>query len=169
MVSLCCSTVKSPRVCTVTNWCPSWYDLRCCKDIKLQKSTTFATRFRVLPTATLVVGAWWRFALCYVTGSWLVVPSGGQHWSTWPLASRDVRQNRQACLGAIMALRITGACALRSGVCDWYMCPVRDDLSHSCVQIQPWFMHAFAPDLPDSKKGWKISQISRMSAVFYIY
>ena len=39
LISQCGSTIKSPWVHTFTSWCPSWYDLRCCKDIKLPKPT----------------------------------------------------------------------------------------------------------------------------------
>ena len=31
------STIKSPCACTVMSRYPSWYDLRCCQDIKLQQ------------------------------------------------------------------------------------------------------------------------------------
>ena len=32
-----CSTIKSQWVCTVNSWNPSWYDLRCCKDVNSNK------------------------------------------------------------------------------------------------------------------------------------
>ena len=39
LVSKWSSTIKLPWVCTVTSWYPSWYDIRCCKDIKLHQPT----------------------------------------------------------------------------------------------------------------------------------
>ena len=37
------STIKSPQVCTVTNRCPSCYDLRCCQDVKTPTNQPMTT------------------------------------------------------------------------------------------------------------------------------
>ena len=32
------NSIRSPWICTVTSWLPSWYDLRCCQDVKLKET-----------------------------------------------------------------------------------------------------------------------------------
>ena len=84
-------TIKSQRVCTVTSLYPSWHDLRCCKDLKLKKTTSYGHIRRVYRLVSVSKHWWWLHTVPPVP------------WSDIPL-SRIILVLMNAVISIILAM-----------------------------------------------------------------